>query len=87
MAGRVPTVSDDEILSVIRSHEDPVVSTAEVAEDLPIGHQGTLNRLGDLRDGGYVHTKLVGNARAWWLTEDGQEAVQAELDGGRDAGS
>jgi len=45
--GRKPRVTDEDLLDVFRSTSDPVLSTAEVADAVPIKRRGTLNRLQD----------------------------------------
>jgi len=46
-AGRSPIVSDDVILNLINDKLDmdthPVLSTTEIAEELPIGRRATLD--------------------------------------------
>lgn len=75
--GRKPRVSDEELLDVFRETVDPVLSTAEVAEALPIKRRGTLNRLRRLQEGGHLASKQIGGRNTvWWLTDE-------EKDGGR----
>lgn len=67
MAGRKPTVSDEDILSVFTNTADPVLTTSEVAEEIGLGRRGTLDRLTNLAEEGLLQTKQVGNAGAvWW---------------------
>lgn len=66
--GRQPTVSDEDILDVFRQSEDPVLSTAEVADAIDMGERGTLSRLKQLVDDGSIKRKKVGaKATVWWL--------------------
>lgn len=66
--GRNPRVTNDEILDVFRSTTDPVLSTAEVAEQLPIRRRGTLNRLQKLEADGVLDSKQIGGRnRIWWI--------------------
>jgi len=68
--GRKPRVTDNEILDVLREHSDPVLSTAEVADRLPIKRRGMLNRLRHLEDEGKVHSKQIGGRNTvWWLSD------------------
>ena len=60
---------DENILDVFEATEDPVLTTAEVAEELPIGKRATLNRLEDLVDRGEITSKDVGVGRVWWRAE------------------
>jgi hypothetical protein len=66
--GRKPRVTDRDLLDVFRDAEDPVLSTAEVAESVPIKRRGTLNRLRDLEDAGDLESKQIGGRNTvWWL--------------------
>jgi hypothetical protein len=70
MAGREPTVSNEEILNVFREAADPVLTTAEVAEAIDLGRRGTLNRLKQLSDENHLRMKKVGETSAvWWSPE------------------
>jgi DNA-binding Lrp family transcriptional regulator len=70
MAGRKPDVSDDEIISVLEGATDPVLSTNEVAEELPIKSNGTQRRLKELYKEGEILGKKAGNSWIWWLPDD-----------------
>jgi repressor of nif and glnA expression len=72
MAGRKPTVSDEEILRVFAESADPVLSAKEASDHLPIGKQGTYQRLRELDEAGLLASKKIGPSRAWWLTEKGK---------------
>ena len=68
--GRKPRVSDGDILKTFRATDDPVLSTADVAERLPIKRRATLNRLEALEDRGRLDSKVIGGRnRVWWVTE------------------
>lgn len=73
-AGRSPIVSDDVILNLINDKLDmdthPVLSTTEIAEELPIGRRATLDRLRGLTDAGELCRKNVGNGHALWWQPD-----------------
>jgi len=60
MGGREPTVSDEEIVDILKSHEYPLLTTAEIAEELPIKPGGALPRLHDLADEGRILRKNTG---------------------------
>lgn len=76
MAGRKPTVSDEQVLREIALMADPVVTAPELAERLDITRQGANYRLGQLEEDGYVKSKKVGaHAIVYWLTEKGREVV------------
>jgi hypothetical protein len=57
---------DENILGVFEATDDPVLTTSEVAADLPIGKRATLNRLEDLVERGEIESKDVGVGRVWW---------------------
>lgn len=75
--GRRPLVSDGEILAVFEAADEPVLTTANVADQLAIGHRATLNRLDALRDDGLLESKAVGSGRVWWLAVDAAGASAA----------
>jgi len=75
-SGRKPRVTDDELLDVFRSTDDPVLSTAEIAEPVPIQRRSVLNRLRKLEDLGLLDSKTIGGRNTvWWLT--GEVSVKA----------
>lgn len=66
--GRKPRVSDGDLLDVFRDTTDPVLSTAEVAEHVPIKRRGVLNRLRGLEDAGELESKQIGGRNTvWWV--------------------
>lgn len=51
--------------------DDPVLSTAEVADAFPIGRRGTLDRLPALQDDGQLEAKNVGGRNiTWWRLDE-----------------
>jgi hypothetical protein len=58
--GRKPRVDDDAILDLFRMSAEPVLSTREVADELPIKRRATLNRLQSLSDAGALGSKEIG---------------------------
>jgi biotin operon repressor len=69
--GRKPRVTDDEILEVLRASDDPVLSTAEVTEQLPIKRSATYKRLNALReDGRLIGKEIGGRNTVWWVSDD-----------------
>ncbi|WP_247010815.1 hypothetical protein [Halorientalis litorea] len=69
--GRIPRVSDEDLLDVFRSTADPVLSTAEVADAVPIKRRGTLNRLQSLEEDGELESKRIGGRNTvWWLGDE-----------------
>ena len=76
--GRNPRVSDGEILDVLRRTDDPVLSTAEVADGLPIKRRATLTRLQRLAESGDVSEKQTGGrTTVWWLAGAGSTDLPA----------
>lgn len=70
-SGRKPRVTDDELLDVLRESSDPVLSTAEVADQVPIKRRGVLNRLRALEEEGAVRSKRIGGRNTvWWVPFD-----------------
>ncbi len=68
-SGRKPRVTDEDLLNVFQSTTDPVLSTAEVSEQVPIKRRGTLRRLRGLEDGGQLESKQIGGRNTvWWLS-------------------
>ena len=66
--GRKPRVTDDEILQLFRDTSDPVLSTAEVTEQLSIKRSATYKRLSALRDDGQLTGKDIGGRNTvWWI--------------------
>ncbi|WP_336002089.1 hypothetical protein [Halorientalis halophila] len=70
---------DENILGVFEATADPVLTTSEVAEELPIGKRATLNRLEDLVDRGELDSKDVGVGRVWWREPAGTEPDEPEI--------
>ena len=69
--GRKPRVTDEDLLAVFRSTSDPVLSTAEVADAVPIKRRGTLNRLQSLEEDGELESKRIGGRNTvWWLVDE-----------------
>lgn len=65
--GRKPRVSDTDVLAVFRSTSEPVLSTSEVAEELPIKRRATHNRLKSLVEAGKLAHKQVAKNVIYWL--------------------
>lgn len=73
-SGRNPRVTDEELLAVFRATDDPVLSTAEVATELPIKRRATLTRLHTLADAGRLsYKKMGGRNLVWWLIDQAEQ--------------
>lgn len=68
--GPKPSVTDEEILEVFRETSDPVLSTAEVAKQLPLERRSVYNRLVTLRDEERLDSKTIGGRNSiWWILD------------------
>jgi len=68
--GPTPRISDDEILAIFQDTDDPVLSTSEVTEQIPLKRRATYNRLRSLADGGRLESKQIGGRNTvWWVAE------------------
>jgi predicted ArsR family transcriptional regulator len=74
--GRKETVSDDEILRLFVETPDPILSTAEVADELDFSKTGARDRLYQLVEEGLLEYKRVGNSPAFWLTTKGENLLE-----------
>lgn len=65
--GPKPRVTADEILALFEKTDDPVLSTAEVAEQLPLQRRSVYDRLVKLREDGELASKQIGGRNTvWW---------------------
>lgn len=72
--GRKPRVTDKEILQLFRATDDPVLSTGEIAAELPIGRSATYKRLSKLHDQGKLRAKKIGGKNTvYWLDDGGED--------------
>lgn len=65
--GHTSRVSDEDVLAVFRSAREPVLSTSEVAEELPIQRRATHNRLQSLVEAGALAHKQIAKSAIYWL--------------------
>lgn len=80
VAGRKPTVTDGELLRIFAESPHEFLATNEVADEIEMSQQGTSKRLDSLSEDGYLYTRVAGNVRIWWLTQEGKEQALAEMD-------
>lgn len=66
---RDSVVSDEEILDVFRNAADPVLTTAEITEQVEIERRGLTTRLNSLAEQGLIRKKRVGQGAVWWHPE------------------
>lgn len=70
--------SDDEILNTFEKSPEPVLTAAEIAEEVGMTRQGANYRLQKLLSEGIVNRKRAGsNAVVWWLASPGSERATA----------
>lgn len=79
MPGRPPKVSDEDILSVFAEHEDRILWTAEVADELPIRQDSLSERLNDLASRNLLANKKRHRMAVWWITEAGEEYLEERV--------
>jgi DNA-binding IclR family transcriptional regulator len=71
--GPKPSVTDEELLRLFHESTDPVLSTAEVAEQVTLARRSVYDRLKSLRDEGRLEGKKVGGrTTVWWVSGDGE---------------
>lgn len=69
--GPKPSVTDDDLLALFRESDDPVLSTAEVAEQVSLARRSVYDRLVSLREDGRLAGKQIGGRNTvWWIPED-----------------
>ncbi len=69
-----PSVTDADILGILERASAPVMTAAEVADELPIGRSAVRKRLVDLHEQGTVERKSVGaRSVVWWIVEEDDE--------------
>lgn len=83
MPGRPPDVTDFEILCAVQrgltDGSGPVVTTREVADELPIKREGVGKRLNELLADGLIRRKKVGASHVWWLPEETAAVLPSEI--------
>jgi len=76
--GPTPRVSDNEIIDLFRDTDDPVLSTAEVTERIPVKRRATYNRLRSLADKGRLESKQIGGRNTvWWIAESEKPGLRS----------
>ena len=83
MTGRDKEVADVEFLLAFLADPAPVMTAAEIGEQVGITRQGAHSRLESLEQRGLVASAMKASARVWWLTEAGarQAATAAQSPG------
>ena len=83
--GRKPRVTDEELVTAIANRctpEDPVVTTAEIVDAVPLKTRAVQLRLNKLYEAGTIHAKDVGaRGRIWWLpVPENERSINADTD-------
>lgn len=79
MAGREETVDDKQILEFVAKSPDPVVTTAETADQFGFSNSGILKRLHPLADSNLLGSKEAGRTYVWWITDQGCAYLDGEF--------
>jgi predicted ArsR family transcriptional regulator len=74
--GRPPKLTAEEICRIVALHPEPVVTAADVHEEMDMTQRGAQSRLKRLVEEGYLESKKVGSAAAvFWLTPKGRDSL------------
>lgn len=69
--GPKPSVTDEELLQLFRETGDPVLSTAEVAEQVTLARRSVYDRLKALHEEGRLEAKEIGGRNTvWWVPDE-----------------
>jgi transcription initiation factor IIE alpha subunit len=77
MSPRPEEEENMNLLRVVASSDDPVVTTGEVSEQVSIGRRRTRDRLYELADKGLIDYKKAGNSPVFWITEKGEATLDS----------
>lgn len=69
-SGRPKKVTSDKILKFVRTHEDPVVTAGEIADEFNMTNNGVNYRLRQLEDDGELVSKTAGSSAKVWYCAD-----------------
>jgi len=75
--GPDPTVSDEELLRSMHMAYKPALGTTEIADMVGISQQAASKRLSRLEEERLIESDKIGNARAWWLTDNGRRYLDS----------
>jgi len=74
--GRPPSISAEEVCRILALHPEPVVTAADVHEEMDMTQRGAQERLKSLVKDGYLASKRVGSsAVVFWLTDKGRNTL------------
>ncbi len=75
MPGPQAEDTTDELLRYIRLRPDPFATAGDIEPKTSVGYKQTRNRLDDLVEEGYLHSRKVGNVLVYWLSDKGEEQL------------
>lgn len=75
MPGPERQVPEIDVLEALALSRAPVAGTSEVADEIEVERQTAEKYLWDLNASGMVATRKIGQARIWWLTDEGREKL------------
>lgn len=81
MRGRKKDVTDEEILMVIRTGDDPVYTTFEIAEEIGLETDSTRPRLESLLEEDKIQrkeSKKPKNSHVWWIPENFKPTLEVQ---------
>jgi len=74
--GRPPRLSNADVLRIVALHYEPVVSSADICDQMDMTQRGANKRLQRLVDEGLLESKTVGSsAMVFWLTDQGKKEL------------
>lgn len=76
--GPDPDADARAILTAIALAYSPVLGTSDIADRVGVARQTADRHLRDLSDDGLVNTRMIGQVRVWWLTDQGRRFVDPE---------
>lgn len=77
--GRPPTVPAEDVVRAIALHPEPVVTAADIHDNIGLSKAGARERLKKLADEGLLGKKRPGgSALVFWLTDDGKAYLNPE---------
>jgi len=79
MSGRDKEVEDVAFLLAFLADPTPVLTAAEIGEQVGMTRQGVHARLESLEEKGLVDSAMKASARVWWLTEKGGRKAATEV--------
>ena len=67
--GPEPMVTEDEIVELVRTADDPFTTASEVAERVGMARQTAHKHLQELYEEGEIQKKKVGQSAIWWVED------------------